>query len=180
MTLEQITSIREDIDKLNVTAKNEDGTEVIIKTPIHLYCDTNISQWTDWRDGSMIWDDDRELIITFSYNSNHTIPLTPAISPGNRPVAPCYVGYIQYDSIISMKAVLIEETFWKLLDQLNITDEATRQTIYHRYFVETDQSYIIPRKNKIGYSSQHSKEFMKDKYYDDMAQYKKTIHPQCL
>ena len=179
MTKEQVLKVRADIEALDITVPNEDGTTTILKTPIHLFTDTNIGQYIDWRDGSFIWDDENEMCKVFTYNSNPHMNLTPAISPGTRPVAPVYVGYIGYDAIICLRSVLIEKTYNILVDRLGITEEEKKE-MYHKFFVETDQAYTIPRAQKIGYSTQHSKEFMKDKGYDDSASYLKTVHPRPL
>ena len=179
MTKEQVIMYRNDIEALDITVPNEDGTTTILKTPIHIFCGTTIGQYIDWRDGSFIWDDDNELCTVFTYNSNPHMNLTPAISPGTRPVAPVYVGYVDYDAIIVMRSVLIEETFDLIVDKLELNEEEKKE-MYHKFFVETDQAYIIERAKKIGYSTQHSKEFMKDKGYDDSASYLKTVHPHIL
>ena len=180
MTKEQILAVRSEIDKLDIQVPNEDGVSyTTIKTPIHLFCDTNISQYIDWRDGAFIWDDDREMCIVFSINSNDHMNLTPAMSPGSRPVAPVYVGYLQYDSIISMRAVLVEETFKILMNELHL-DAETQKKLYHQFFVQTDQRYVIPRKNSIGYSNQGSKAVEKNRFYDERNEYLKTVHAQSL
>lgn len=179
MTKEQVQEVFAYLDSLDIVVPKEDGTTEVVKTPIHLFCNTNVSQIIDWRDGSVIWDDDKELVKYFSYNSNEMMNLTPAISPGERPVAPLYFGTLEYVSIISMRAVLIKETFDKLCDKLNISDQQYNQ-LYHKFFIETDQRYIINRKKQISYSTQHSKEYDKDKHYDDAAAYIKTVHPVAL
>lgn len=179
MTKDQVLYYRNQIYQLDVTVPNEDGSTSIIKTPIKLMTDTNISQWLDMRDGSIIWNDDKELVLAFYYNSDMYNDLTTAVSPGNRPKAPVYYGALPYDSIVSMRAVLLESTFFKIMDILGLNANE-QKAMYHKFFVETDQEYIIKRKQQIGYSTQHSKEYMKDKSYDEFASYLKTVHAQSL
>lgn len=179
MTKDQVISVRNQIDSLTFQVPKEDGTLVTLKTPIHLFCNTNVAQYIDYRDGSFIWDDDRELCIVFSYNSNEMMNMTPAMSPGSKPVAPVYVGYLEYASIIAMRAILIEETLIKLMDTLNLSED-DRKAIYKKFFIDTDQRTIIARKNEIGYSNQGSKSVEKNRYYDERVEYLKTVHAQSL
>ena len=176
MTIEQVIETRDRLKSLTFEAKKEGGSVVTCYTPIHVYCNSNLSYYTDWNDGSFIWDDAKAIFTVFSYNSNNNMAgITEAVSTGDRPVAPVYVASTAYTDIISMRAVLIEDTFYKLVESLGLSGDDVKN-LYHKFFVETDQSYVIPRKNKIGYSSQASKNFMKDKYYDDRAAYLKTVH----
>lgn len=176
MTIEQVISTRDQLKSLTFDAKKEDGSIATYYTPIHVYCNSNLSYYTDWGDGSFIWDDAKALFTVFSYNSNNNMAgVTEAISVGDKPMAPVYVSSTAYTDIISMRAVLVEETFYKLVETLGLSSQEVKD-LYHKFFVETDQSYVIPRKNKVGYSNQASKEFMKDKYYDDRAAYLKTVH----
>ena len=176
MTKEQVIETRDQLKKLTFNANKEDGTIVTCYTPIHVYCNSNLSYYTDWNDGSFIWDDAKAVFTVFAYNSNNNMAgVTEAISIGDKPVAPVYVSSTAYTDIISMRAVLMEDTFYKLVEAMGLSDQDVKN-LYHKFFVETDQSYVIARKNKIGYSSQADKKFMKDKYYDDRAAYLKTVH----
>lgn len=179
MTKDQVQLVKNYIDGLDFVVPKEDGTTEVIKTPIHLFCNTNISQIIDWRDGSVIWDFENELVKYFSYNSNEMMNITPAISPGDRPVAPVYFGTLEFVSIVSMRAVLMENTFDIMCNQLNITGNQ-KEALYHKFFVMTDQKYTIQKKKEISYSTQHSKAFDKNKHYDEEAEYLKTVHPIIL
>ena len=54
MTKDQVISVRNQIDSLTFQVPKEDGTLVTLKTPIHLFCNTNVAQYIDYRDGSRI------------------------------------------------------------------------------------------------------------------------------
>lgn len=168
------------INSLTYTTKNEDGTEITMMTPIAVFGSNNFNMITDYHDGSMIWDDSRETIFFFQYNSKVDMNApSMAMSPGSRPVSPCLLSIMPYNEIITMRAILIEETFDKVCNQLGITGDAYDK-LYHKFFVETDQLYQIQQKRKISYSSQHSKEWEKNRHYTEMDEYNKTVHPTIL
>lgn len=179
MTKDQVQTVKGYLDALTITVPKEDGTTEVVQTPIHLFCNTNISQIIDWRDGSVIWDFDNELVKYFSYNSHETMNLAPPISVGEKPVAPVSFGTLEFVSIVSMRAVLIESTFNILCNQLSLP-ASQKEALYHKFFVKTDQRYVIEQKNRISYSSQHSKEYEKNKHYDEEVEYLKTVHPTVL
>ena len=180
MTKADVIYNRNLISGLTYTSKNEDGTEVTFKTPIAVFGSNNFNMLTDFHDGSAIWDDNRETLFFFQYNSKVDMNApAPAMSPGDRPVAPCLLSIMPYNEIITIRAILIEETFDKLCAALSITGDA-KAKLYHKFFVETSQKFQIEQKRKISYVSQHSHEYEKDKHYTEMDEYNRTVHPTIL
>ena len=182
MTKTEVIYNRELIKSLTYDVKNEDGTTSTMITPIAIFGSNNFNMLTDTHDGSFIWDDDKETLFFFQYNSKVDMNApAPAMSVGAQIKAPCILGFMPYNEIITMRAILIEETFEKVCTKLNITGDQ-KKWIYHKFFVETNQDYQIKKKRELGisYCNQHSREYNKDRHYTEMDEYNKTVHPIIL
>lgn len=182
MTKTEVIYNRDLIKSLTYDVKNEDGSMTTMITPIAIFGSNNFNIVTDYHDGSFIWNDDKETIFFFQWNSQVEMNSpAPAMSVGAQIKAPCYIGFMPYNEIITMRAVLIEETFEKVCNKLGITGDA-KKYLHHKYFIEPNQEYQIKQKRKLGisYNNQHSREYNKDKYFSEMDEYNKTIHPTIL
>ena len=170
------------IQSLTYDVKNEDGSTSTMKTPIVVYGTANVNVITDYQDGSFVWNDDKETIFFFNWNNQVEMNApAPAMSLGAAVKAPCYVGFMPYSEIVSMKAVLIQETFDKICSSIGVSG-AAKDYLFNKFFVETNQEYQIKKKKelKISYSNQHTAAHNSDKYFSEMDEYKKTVHPSIL
>lgn len=181
MVLADVQASRALIDAMSFEVPKEDGTTETVQTPIMIYGSNNFNIITDYRDGSCIWDDDNQRLYYFNFNMAQDGSPYGSLSVGNVPKAPGYISIMPYNEIITIRAEFTKTTFEKLCTALgSIMDSETKEKLYHKFFVETDQEYIIKKSKEISYSTQSSKEYQKHLLLKENAEYRKTVHPVAL
>jgi hypothetical protein len=184
LTKDDVINARTLLESATYTTTNEDGSSVTFVSPIYIFGSNNFNIIVDYRNGTLIWDDDNSRILSFQYNSKVDMNApAPAMSIGNKPMTPCLISIMPYNEIITMRSILTEESFNNLCTKIGATliPSATKEKIYKKFFVELDQEYQIKQKRKIGYSEQMSKEKAEAiNSYDDNDEYKMTVEPHPL
>ena len=181
MILADVQASRALIEAMDFDVPKEDGTTETVHTPIMIYGSNNFNIITDYRDGSCIWDDNNQRLYYFNYNMAQDGSPYGSLSVGNKPMAPGYISIMPYNEIITIRAEFTEETFEKLCTALgSVMTSEIKEKLYQKFFVETDQEWIIKNAKKFSYTTQMSKEKQESLGFRDNAEYRRTVHPVAL
>ena len=173
-----VKKIRDLCDKATYTVKKADGTTETKQSPIHIVCDNSLSCIDDRR-GSVIWDDDNELFICFTYNTSSTFynSLTESISMGGQITVPGVAILVDYSEIQNMRILINKEIFENFTNALTITDEQ-KEWLNYKYFIALDEKYNIEQKRKMNYVTAAPNDSAISKAnYSDNGEYHKTVNP---
>lgn len=180
MTKNETIKHRELCEKATYTAKNEDGTEEVRKVPIHVVCDNSLNI-IDKHDGNVIWDDENERIVYFTYNSESTFYNSPsnAMSFGNQPMVPAVAIVVDYGEIQNLRILLNREAMENLFIALgsSITNDQ-KDNMRKKFFTDLTMDNIIKRKRQYSYVTQTKKDSKEASInYTDSDEYRRTVNP---
>lgn len=179
MEKEAVIKIRESFRKATFTlTSRKDGSKKVFQPQIHVVLDNSVNIIDDGN-GSLIWDDENELLWWFRGNTPGAYINSPSsgMSFGNKSEFPAMCIGSNYEQIQNIRVILNEESYFKLCNEIgsDIMSQEEIDNNYEKLFEETDMNVIISRKREINYNTGLPKKY--DKTYDEDSSYTIATHP---
>ena len=164
--------------KFTLTSR-KDGSKKQFIPQLHVILDNSVNIIDDG-EGSLIWDDENEMLWWFKANTPGSYINSPSsgMSYGSKVEwAGMCIGS-NFEQIQNMRVLLNEESYYNLCNAINEDGEIiTKEQIEHNYikiFEETDQYAIITRKKEVNYNTGLPKKY--DPTYTEDSAYVITNH----
>lgn len=181
MEKDAVIKIREAFRKAKFTLTNrKTGEKKEFSPQIHIILDNSVNMIDDGN-GSVIWDDENELLWWFKANTPGSYINSPSsgLNFGSKVQWAALCNGSNYEQIQDMRVLLNEESYFKLCEAINEEREVmTKEQIEHNYitiFEETDMYAVLTRKREVNYNTGLPKKY--DPTYTEDSAYVISTHP---
>lgn len=175
-----VIKIRETFKKATFTLTNrKTGEKKQFSPQLHVILDNSVNI-IDTGNGSLVWDDENEMLWWFKANTPGSYINSPAsgLNFGSKVEWAAMCIGSNYEQIQNMRVLLNEEAYYNLCNAINEDGEImTKEQIEHNYiniFEETDQYAVITRKREVNYNTGLPKKY--DPRYTEDSAYVITNH----
>lgn len=178
MEKDAVIRIREAFRKAKFTlTSRKDGSKKEFSPQIHVVLDNSVNMIDDGN-GSLIWDDDNEMLWWFKANTLGSYINSPSASMsfGDKSEWPAMCIGSNYEQIQNMRILLNEEAYYNLCAEIG-TDLMPEDAIMNNYikiFEETDMNVVISRKREVNYNTGKLKKY--DPEYNEDSSYVIATH----
>ena len=179
MEKDAVIKIRDTFKRATITlTSRKDGSKKEFVPSLHVVLDNSVNIIDDG-EGSLIWDDENEMLWWFRANTPSSYINSPSsgMSFGSKVEFPAMCIGSNYEQIQNMRVLLNEESYYKLCEAIG-TDVMPKEAVESNYinlFEETDMYAVITRKQEVNYNTGRPKKY--DPTYTEDSAYTIATHP---